>query len=188
MCTRYVTAICVLDYDTVAGADKFGNVWTLRLPPTVNDDIDNPSGPRILWDQGILNGAPSKADILTHFYLGEVGTSVVKCCLVPGGKETILVGTVTGSIYAFLPFESKNEMLFFQHLEMYMRQELLSLCQRDHLSYRSYYHPVKETVDGDLCERFGVLPAAKQKEFADDVSRTPAEVQKKLEDTRNLLL
>ncbi len=32
---------------------------------------------------------------------------------------------------------------FFQHLEMHMHSELQSLVGRDHLSFRSYYLPVK---------------------------------------------
>jgi splicing factor 3B subunit 3 len=55
------------------------------------------------------------------------------------------------------------------------------------LSYRSYFQPVKHTVDGDLCERYVHLPYAKQKEYADDVDRTPAEMVKKLEETRNIM-
>ena len=35
---------------------------------------------------------------------------------------------------------------FFQHLEMYMRQEYPSLCGRDHLAYRSYYFPLKVPI------------------------------------------
>ena len=62
-CRRYVSASCLLDYDTVAGADKFGNVWVLQLPYKANDDIDNPTGSRMLWDQGLLNGAPTKAQV-----------------------------------------------------------------------------------------------------------------------------
>lgn len=54
--------------------------------------------------------------------------------------------------------------------------------------FSSYYTPVRFTVDGDLCERYGAMPYAKQKELADDLNRTPAEVLKKLEETRNMLL
>jgi splicing factor 3B subunit 3 len=68
-----------------------------------------------------------------------------------------------------------------------MRQECVNLCQRDPLSFRSYFQPVKGTVDGDLCERYGTMPYAKQKELADDVSSTPAEIMKKLEETRNIM-
>jgi splicing factor 3B subunit 3 len=125
-----------LDYDTVAGADKFGNVWVLQVPENVNDNIDNPVGARGLWDQGLLNGAPAKAEAVTHYHLGELVTAMSKSALVPGGREAIIAATVMGGIYAFVPFASKDDIEFFQHLEMYMRQESPNLCQRDHLSYR----------------------------------------------------
>jgi len=32
---------------------------------------------------------------------------------------------------------------FFQHLEMYMRSEHPPLCGRDHITFRSYYFPIK---------------------------------------------
>ena len=32
---------------------------------------------------------------------------------------------------------------FFQHLELHLRSELPSLVGRDHLSFRSYYLPMK---------------------------------------------
>ena len=136
MLNRFTSAITSLDYDTVAGADKFGNVWVLQVPENVNDNIDNPVGARGLWDQGLLNGAPAKAEAVTHYHLGELVTAMTKCALVPGGREAIIVATIMGGIYAFVPFASKDDIEFFQHLEMYMRQESPNLCQRDHLSYR----------------------------------------------------
>ena len=39
-------------------------------------------------------------------------------------------------------------------------------------------------VDGDLCEKYARLSPAKQREVANEVERTPAEVMKKLEDIR----
>jgi splicing factor 3B subunit 3 len=36
---RYVTALLPLDYDTVAVADKFGNLSVLRLPPDVSAQV-----------------------------------------------------------------------------------------------------------------------------------------------------
>lgn len=99
----------------------------------------------------------------------------------------LLVSTISGGIYAFSPARSKEEVSFFQHLEMFMRQEFTSLCQRDHLSYRSYFQPVRHTIDGDLCERYAALPYAKQKELADDVDRSPTEITKKLEEMRDFV-
>lgn len=39
-----------------------------------------------------------------------------------------------------------------------------------------------------LSPQYGTLPYSKQKEIADDLERTPGEIIKKLEDTRNALL
>lgn len=185
---RYMTALTCLDYDSISGADKFGNVFCLRLPDNANDDVDNPSGSRLLWDQGLLNGAPTKAELMTHYYLGEAVTCMQKCSLFPGKVEVIVVATVTGGVFAFLPFSSKEDVSFYQHLEMFLRQECPNLCQRDHLSYRSYFQPVKSVIDGDLCERYGSLPLVKQQELANDIDRTPTEIMKKLEDVRAILL
>jgi len=69
-----------------------------------------------------------------------------------------------------------------------MRSELPPLCGRDHLAYRSYYFPVKDVIDGDLCEQFSLLSAEKQKSIAEELDRTPSEVLKKLEVIRNSVL
>lgn len=36
---RYVTAMTLLDYDSVAAADKFGNLFVLRLPADVSAQV-----------------------------------------------------------------------------------------------------------------------------------------------------
>ena len=43
--------------------------------------------------------------------------------------------------------------------------------------------PVKGTIDGDLCERYGALPLEKQWRIANELDRSVAEVQK-IEDIR----
>lgn len=186
---KYVSSACVIDYSTIGAVDKFGNVSVLRLPANVNDDnYENPSGARVLWDQSVLNGAPNKLETLATYHLGETCTAISMCSLVQGGREAMIVSTVMGGIYAFMPFISREDTDFFTHLEMFMRQEKVTLCQRDHLSYRSYYQPVKHVIDGDLCELFALMPAKKQQEMAADVGRTTSEVNKKLEDIRNFLM
>jgi splicing factor 3B subunit 3 len=180
----------ILDYNTVAAADKFGNVFVLRLPEDANDDAEVSSGVRALWDQGVLSGASIKLEMLCHYYLGEVVTALCKCVLTPGAPELLLASTISGGIFSFFPFSSKDDVAFFKHLEMCMRQDTSNICQRDHLSYRSYYMPVKEVIDGDLCERFnsGAMSYAKQKECASDIDRTPAEIVKKIEDVRSSIM
>ncbi|KAL0586355.1 hypothetical protein ABG067_003968 [Albugo candida] len=185
---HFMTSSTLLDYDTIAGGDKFGNVFVTRLPAEVSDEIDNPTGNRMLWDTGLLNGAPHKLEQIAQFHVGEVITCVLRTSLVPGGMEVILYATILGRIGALVPFTSRDDVDFYTHLEMYMRQEKPPLCGRDHLSYRSFYIPVKNVTDGDLCEQFSSLGAEKQKSIAQDLDRTPTEIVKKLQDTRNRVL
>jgi len=37
---RWLTANIMLDYDTAAGVDKFGNIFIARLPAQVSDEIE----------------------------------------------------------------------------------------------------------------------------------------------------
>ena len=182
---RWITSATLLDYDTIATADKFGNIAILRLPSSVSDDVDeDPTGNKALWDRGLLNGASQKAENLITFHVGETVMSLQKATLIPGGSESLIYTTLSGTVGALVPFTSREDFDFFQHLEMHMRNENPPLCGRDHLSYRCYYYPVKNVMDGDLCEQFTSLDPVKQKSIATDLGRTPTEVAKKLEDIR----
>jgi len=57
-----------------------------------------------------------------------------------------------GSIGAFYPFETKEDVDFFLHLEINLKIEVLPLAGRDHTMFRSFYGPCKAVIDGDLCE------------------------------------
>lgn len=182
---RWLTAACRVDYDTVAGGDKFGNFVVERLPAKVADTIeDDPTGGRHRWEQGYLNAAPHKMETLVQYHVGELVTSVEKTALVAGGTEVLLYTTIGGAVGAFIPFVSKGDVDFFQHLEMHMRQVAPPLCGRDHLAYRSAYFPVKNCIDGDLCEQFLALPPAKQKQIAAELDRSISEVVAKIENQR----
>ena len=122
---------------------------------------------------------------VVEFHAGATVSSVNRATLVPGGREVILYTTFLGSVGVLIPFVSKDDVDFMQTLEMQMRNELPPLCGRDHLSYRSYYIPVRGCVDGDLCEQFNLLPPEKKRALAEDMEKTVAEVAKKLEDLRN---
>lgn len=182
---RWITATTLLDYDTIATADKFGNMSILRLPHSVTDDVDeDPTGTKSLWDRGLLSGASQKAENICTFHVGEIVMSLQKATLIPGGSESLIYATLSGTVGALVPFTSREDYDFFQHLEMHMRNEHPPLCGRDHLSYRSSYYPVKNVMDGDLCEQFTSMDPSKQKSIASDLGRTPNEVAKKLEDIR----
>lgn len=182
---RWITTTCVLDYDSIATADKYGNIAILRLPPNVTDDVEeDPTGHKALWDRGLLNGASQKANTIATFHVGEAVTWLQKATLIPGGSESLIYTTLSGTVGVLVPFTSHEDHDFFQHLEMHMRSENSPLCGRDHLSFRSYYFPVKNVIDGDMCEQYNSLDPVKQKSIAGDLDRTPAEVSKKLEDIR----
>ena len=73
-----------------------------------------------------------------------------KTSLVSTANEVILYSTSMGSIGAFYPFETKEVYIFFiedvdffVHLEMFLRQEHNPLGGRDHISFRSAFLPVK---------------------------------------------
>ena len=205
---RWITGATPLDYDTVAAADKFGNVFVCRLPNEVSDDVeDDPSGAGV-YDHKSLNGAPFKVEEAVQFHIGETVTGLQRATLTPGGADSIVYWTIHGGVGALQPFVSREDVDFFTHLEMHLRgsagaREVKkaskdgsnavsfdhpSICGRDQLGFRSYYFPVKDAIDGDLCETFTQLDPQQQKEIADELDRTPGEVAKKLEDMRNRLL
>ncbi|KAL0908461.1 hypothetical protein M5K25_022957 [Dendrobium thyrsiflorum] len=186
---RWLTASHHVDFDTMAGADKFGNVYFVRLPQDVSDEIEeDPTGGKIKWEQGKLNGAPNKVEEIVQFHVGDVVTCLQRASLIPGGGECIIYGTVMGSLGALLAFTSREDVDFFSHLEMHLRQEHPPLCGRDHMAYRSAYFPVKDVIDGDLCEQYPTLSPDLQKKIADELDRTPGEILKKLEDIRNKII
>eukprot|EP00096_Caligus_rogercresseyi_P001884 TRINITY_DN1328_c0_g1_i3.p1 TRINITY_DN1328_c0_g1~~TRINITY_DN1328_c0_g1_i3.p1 ORF type:complete len:934 (+),score=262.89 TRINITY_DN1328_c0_g1_i3:215-3016(+) len=182
---RWCTVSCVLDYSTVAVADKFGNISIIRLPHNINDNVDeDPTGTKSLWDRGLLSGASQKADGVCTFHIGETILSLQKANLIPGGNDSLVYTTISGSVGMLVPFVSHEDHDFFLHLEMHMRAENPPLTGRDHLSYRSSYFPIKNVIDGDLCEQYNTLEASKQKSIAEELDRTISEVSKKLEDIR----
>lgn len=182
---RFMTCSCVLDYNTVAAADKFGNLAIIRLPSDVSDEVDeDPTGNKAIWERGLLSGASQKAELLCSYYVGETIHSLHKTTLIPGGSEVIVYTTLSGAVGMMVPFTSREDIDFFQHLEMHMHSELPSLVGRDHLSFRSFYLPVKSVIDGDLCEQYNSMDSGKKRSIAEDLDRTPSEVSKKLEDIR----
>ena len=182
---RWISSATMVDYNTVAAGDRFGNVFVNRLDSKVSDQVDDdPTGAGILHEKGLLAGAPQKTQMLAHYHVGDIVTSIHKVSLVAGGREVLLYTGLHGTIGILVPFISKEDVDFISTLEQHMRTEQGSLVGRDHLAWRGYYVPVKAVVDGDLCETFARLPATKQSSIAGELDRTVGEVLKKLEQLR----
>lgn len=90
-----------------------------------------------------MNGAAFKMEQLCNYFYGEMITVLAKTSLASTSNEVILFATSMGSIGALYPFETKEDIEFFVHLEMYLRIESLPLCGRDHQMYRSFFGPVR---------------------------------------------
>jgi splicing factor 3B subunit 3 len=100
----------------------------------------------------------------------------------------IIYGTISGGIGVFLPFITASDLDIFSQIEMHMRQLAPSLVGRDHLAFRGAFFPVKDVVDGDLCEQFVALTAEKQRNISEETDRSVGQLLKHLEDMRNKVL
>ncbi|KAJ7824665.1 mono-functional DNA-alkylating methyl methanesulfonate N-term-domain-containing protein [Mycena olivaceomarginata] len=174
---RWVTAVAMVDYNTVAVGDRFGNVFVNRLDSKVSDQVDDdPTGAGILHEKGQLMGAPHKTKMLAHFHIGDMITSIHKVSLVAGGREILLYTCLHGTIGILVPFVSKEDVDFISTLEQHMRTEAeQSRGQRPAELARGTTCPSRRWWTGDLCET-AISPA--------ELDRTVGEVLKKLEQLR----
>ncbi|KAK9453837.1 CPSF A subunit region-domain-containing protein [Dipodascopsis uninucleata] len=181
---RHTSCTALVDYDTVAGGDKFGNIWLLRCPEKDSIDADEDNGAHLLSARPYLDGAPGRVEMIAHFYIQDIPTSIQKTQLTSGSQEVLMYTGLQGSIGVIIPFASREDYNFFQQLESLLRADDLSIVGRDHLIYRGSYLPVKSTVDGDLCERFTMLSIEKQRSIAAELERTVREVERKISSMR----
>lgn len=175
----------MMDYETVAAGDKFGNIFVNRLDQSISSQVDeDPTGAGILAEKGFLMGAAHKTKLLAVYHVGDIVTSIHKVSMVAGGRDVLLYTGLHGTIGLMVSFVSKEDIDFITTLEQHLRGENQSLIGRDMLSFRGYYTPVKAVVDGDLCERYALLPTSRQMAIAGELDRTVGEVLKKLESLR----
>ncbi|KFY96600.1 hypothetical protein V500_02391 [Pseudogymnoascus sp. VKM F-4518 (FW-2643)] len=177
---RWTTSTAMVDYESVVGGDKFGNIWIVRCPDKTSAEADEPGSEAHLVSREYLNGAPSRLNLIAHFFAQDIPTSICKTTLVGGGQDVLLWSGLQGTIGVLIPFTFREDADFFQTLEMHMRNEDPPLGGRDHLIYRSYYVPVKGVIDGDLCERYLLLPNDKKQMIAGELDRSVREIERKI--------
>lgn len=183
---RWVVSSTMLDYDTICCGDKFGNISVSRLSKEISQEVDEDStGNKFAYEKGYLHGAPHKVSRAAEFFVGETISSVSNIAMVSGGPQVILYTTFLGGIGVLIPFTYKDDVDLFQSLEMQLRSRLPPLSGRDHLSYRSYYIPVHNVIDGDLCEMYELLPLDVKTEIAGELEREVSELSRKILDMRD---
>lgn len=182
---RWTTSTTMVDYETVAGGDKFGNLWMVRCPGKVSEQADEDgSGAHLVHERGYLQGTPNRLELMVHYYTQDIPTSLHKAQLVAGGRDIVVWTGLQGTVGMFVPFVSREDVDFFQSLEMQLASEHPPLAGRDHLIYRGYYAPSKGVIDGDLCEMYFLLPSGKKMQIAAELDRSVREIERKISDMR----
>lgn len=178
---RWTTKSTMVDYETSAGGDKFGNLWLLRCPRKASDEADEDgSGAHLIHERGYLHGTSSRLELMVHFYSQDIPTGLHKAQLVAGGRDLILWTGFQGTVGILVPFISREDVDFFQNLEMQLAAQIPPLAGRDHLIYRGYYAPVKGAIDGDLCEMYFLLPNDAKMMIAGELDRSVREIERKI--------
>ncbi|KAL3444645.1 CPSF A subunit region-domain-containing protein [Aspergillus insuetus] len=182
---RWTTSTAMVDYETTAGGDKFGNLWLLRCPKKISEEADEEgSGAHLIHDRGYLQGTPNRLELMIHVYTQDIPTSLHKTQLVAGGRDILVWTGFQGTIGMLVPFVSREDVDFFQSLEMQLASQCPPLAGRDHLIYRSYYAPVKGVIDGDLCEMYFLLSNDTKMMIAAELDRSVREIERKISDMR----
>lgn len=178
---RWTTTTTMVDYETVAGGDKFGNIWMVRCPKKISDQADEDgSGAHLVHERGYLHGTANRLELMMHMYSQDIPTSLQRTQLVAGGRDILVWTGFQGTIGMLVPFLSREDVDFFQSLEMQLAAQHPPLAGRDHLIYRSYYAPAKGTIDGDLCERYFLLPNDLKMMIAGELDRSVREIERKI--------
>ncbi|KAG7422627.1 Pre-mRNA-splicing factor rse1 [Fusarium oxysporum f. sp. rapae] len=175
---RWTTCTTMVDYESVVGGDKFGNIWIVRCPEKASQDVGDHA-------RNYLNGAPNRFDSVAHFFTQDIPTSITKASLVVGGQDVIVWSGLQGTIGVLIPFVTREDADFFHALEVRMRIHDPSPVGREHLMYRGYYEPVKGVIDGDLCELYRSLPVEKKQHIAGELDRSAKEIERKISDIRS---
>ena len=101
--------------------------------------------------------------------------------LMTGSREVLFYITLQGTIGVFIPYVSKEDVEFFQKLEMTLRDMDAPVSGRKHINYRGYHVPVKSVIDGDLCERYTLYSYEDREKIAGQVESDVAEISKQIE-------
>lgn len=174
---RHTTAAEMVDYDTVVGGDKFGNLWMVRCPQKVSEASDESTdGQHLLQDKPYLGGTPNRVELIMHYFAADIPVAIQKTPLLYGGEKVVFWAGLQGTLGVMIPFLSRHNFKLFQQLEMALRSDKDNkmVSGRDHLAFRGYYTPVKSVIDGDLIETFLTLPRSEQERIVGGMTMGPS--------------
>lgn len=222
---RHVSALKFLDEMTVIGGDKFGNIWTLRLPEGVNDFPNSNEYITSNISSNIME-SPYKLILKNHFYVNDIPLNFhISNSLQMSDRPNILYTGLQGTIGILCPLLSKGQIKTLKKLEdsinkiellvhnalqpletndevnensdnsddenvqtglmdlLLQRKERMltkpqgysNIVGKEPFQYRSYYSPVKNVIDGDLCEKFMKMNTVEQNLISKKISKKMSE-------------
>ncbi|KAI5967274.1 RSE1 [Candida margitis] len=186
---RNITAWKQLDYDTVIGGDKFGNIFVSRLDREQSRQVDQDWTvlKQTARDSPNLNSCVFKLQTLCQYYIPDIITSFSLGSFNLGGEECIIYTGITGTIGVLIPLISKTEVELMHNLKLAISayNDQVNVAGKNHAKLRSYYNPVKNVFDGDFMELYLNLPLDVKLTIAKRLNKSVGEVEKKLNDVRN---
>lgn len=182
---RAVSAMTMVDLDTVAAGDRMGNLFILRCPEVASRLTGDDSQLALLAAKPEnLGGFFYKFQVCGHYFVNDILIGLRKASLVSGGQDILLYGGIQGTLGSLIPITLKADVKFFRKLETLMRQKCKSVLGRDHLSFRGSYSPPKNVIDGDLCEEYIYLDAEHRQWISAELDMEPKDVERIISEFR----
>lgn len=197
---RWVVALVALDYSTVCGSDKFGNIFVLRLPQELASMGDELMGVATIENEAGIGGSHKGAHQLHLQACVHVGAMVISLTLghlngrttlemaledkEENEQEAVIYATMDGAVGVLAPLATWNEAEFARLVEHEMRRRYSTVCGRDHLAYRSAFYALKNVVDGDLCEMLGFLPHEDIIKCCSSIGQSVSDVMTRIDELR----
>ena len=203
--SRYIHKVKFLDYDTIAGTDKFENFFVYRIPKidTIITNNDNILEGETQYNS-VLHGANKKFELINEIHIGEIITEFQTITLKEEFDDSnsenseneelndnkikaILYGTISGGVGLFIQFNKREDALFFAQLELLLREYVDEPTGRNILMSKSQYIPIKNIIDFNLIYEFFNLDNDLQKKIGEELGDKPVnEVKNKIAEIRNL--
>lgn len=197
---RWVVSLVALDYSTVCGSDKFGNIFVLRLPQELASMGDELMGVATIENGAGIGGSHKGAHQLHLEACVHVGATVISLTLghlngrtelemglegkEKSKQEAVVYATMDGAVGVLAPLATWNEAEFARLVEHEMRRRYSTVCGRDHLAYRSAFYALKNVVDGDLCEMLRALPHEEVIKCCSSIGQSVSDVMKRIDELR----
>jgi splicing factor 3B subunit 3 len=195
--SRPLSAMCVLDYETVFIADKLGCISVLRVPDGLSEALEKDPAGLASAARETLFAAPHKLDRQCEYTLGGIVTGLSKCSLYIGARPAILYTCIDGSIGMFIPLQYKSTVTLLQSLESELRSLMndkdslpeCSLTGRHQLLRRSQSgQAVKAVIDGMFCyEGFSALPNELKLKVTGALDKDPSEIVRTIRDCMHMI-